>query len=159
MASHLVQYMCVLALVVSPIVAHSRGKYVHLEECSQVIPFGVMTSEISRQLSLGELPNVALELKEGVEFPATFLAKVGFVSIAQDPHLKVNLERNCYFRFLKIENDQIRAYMSFDLVNWKKSAKFNEGTLIFNVDKNQLQVLVTVPERLDEDEERSADNS
>jgi hypothetical protein len=138
--------VCVAALVASPLLVQASKKRVTLDECSQVISFSDVTSEISRQLSLGELPNVALVIKEGAEFPATLVTKISFLTVSQDPYLKVNVGRTCYVRFIKHKRNRIAMYLSGDLVNWRKSATFNEDELVLNIDSNKVNVSIDIPE-------------
>ena len=138
------KYICALALITAPLLAQTSHKCHELEEWSEIIPFADLTPEISRQLSWGKLPNVAIEVKAGSEFPAAFFVKCGSFSVSQNASFSINVDRTCYFRFVSEGNDKIRAYMSFDLVKWRKSKPQPKGDMILNADANTLQVAVDV---------------
>ncbi len=136
------KYMCALAFITAPLLAQASHKCHELEEWSDIIPFAELTPEMSRQLSWGKLPNVAIEVKAGSEFPAAFFVKYGSFSATQNASFTINVERTCYFRFVSAGANKIKAYMSFDLVKWRKSGAHTKGVTILNADANTLRVVV-----------------
>ena len=138
------KYVCALALITTPLLAQASHKSHTLEECSTFVAFEDLTPEMSRQLFWGELPNMAIEVKAGSEFPAAFFVKYGFFSATQNAAFTINVDRTCYFRFINSGTDEIRACISFDLVKWRKSKPQPKGDMILNADANTLQVAVDV---------------
>ena len=136
------KYVFLLILMAAPLCIQACRKCHTLEECGTSISFADLTPEMARQLSWGKLPNVAIEIKEGSEFPVKLFAKFGFFSLMQNPDFKINVDRTCYFRFVHAGPDKIRSYISFDMNEWKKSKAQPKGNAIANVDKNGLQAVI-----------------
>lgn len=130
---HLLKYTYALVLLAAPMCVQASRSVYDLEECSQIIPLREVTSEISRQLSWGQIPNVAIAIEEGTEFPVGLFAKFDFYSLIQDPTLRVVADRACFFRVLSKGPHKIQVYMSFDLHKWKKSKPIPRGAALLDI--------------------------
>jgi hypothetical protein len=103
----------------------------------QVIPLTDITPELSKELLSGQLPDVAIECKEGVELPIKYLCKAGFISFKYEPNLSFKIEKTCYLRLIK----KGRCFMSFDLKTWKKpDVNLLDTTIGISPDKSHILV-------------------
>ncbi|MFS8563450.1 MAG: hypothetical protein LVR00_03630 [Rhabdochlamydiaceae bacterium] len=135
------KYIGVLLLLAAPILLPASRTVLDLEECAEIIALKDVTPDISRRLSWGRLPNLAVVVHEGEEFPLGFFLKADFYSLAQDNSFKVKSDRTCYFRFISKDSERIQAYVSFDLEKWKKSKPVPKGEVLFHVDQGTVKAI------------------
>ena len=138
-------YVTALVLLISPLLAYNttenkKSKTV-LGECSLVISFEKLTSELLQAISLGDMSNIAIQMTPGTRLPVALLGNISFFSIDEHPKLDVAIERDYYLRFMKKNNKTVIVYGSSDCINWKKKSTLERGKVVFGLDKNTLQIL------------------
>ena len=150
-------YLCLAFVALAPFTMDAKSKAIALEPYKELIEFSNLNAEICQQITLGELPQLVLEVKAGTEFPAKFMGTSEYFSFSLDPRLTIKMEKTYYFRFILIQVDKVQVYLSSDLVNWFKAGKFERGAFV-TVSVNEGQVLIQSNIHIPSDENNEEDN-
>jgi hypothetical protein len=63
---------------------------------TQIIQITDVTKKISLELIAGDLPNIAVECKEGTSTPLQYLGNFGLASLVLQPNLNIKLDKTFY---------------------------------------------------------------
>ena len=110
-----------------------------LPEVNRIIEIGELTEEVSKVLITGAQPDTALKFPEGASIPLHFLFNYSVAAIAYDPAVSIQVKETCYLRIVGK-----KAYMSTDLIDWKRPNKFFDGRLDGSAGANPHKLGLTV---------------